>query len=173
MDVIFERVDARCYAIGILRNGRYDVGADVLARPGPGQGRAPHDLVHFVVEEQAGLTLGIYGQVAAGGDVGGFFRPPPWDRSHARDRRRSLRLGRAGRDQVAMSEGLAATISPDGELDRERLAAVAPDLVDAIAARLEEGLTDWDKTQPGRRLVMTWPERLTIRHGKLAAPART
>ena len=172
MDVIFERVDARRYAIGILRNGRYDVGADVLPRPGPGQGRTPHDLVHFVVEEQAELTLGVFGQVAAGGDVGGFFRPPPWERSHAGDQRRSRRLGRAGRDQVALSERLAGTVTPDGELDRQAAAAVAPELVDAIESRLADVLTQWRHTQPGRRLVLTWPERLTIRHGKLPEPAR-
>jgi hypothetical protein len=73
---------------------------------------------------------------------------------------------------VALSERLAATISPDGELDRDRLAAVASDLVDAIAARLDDVLNRWDQTQPGRRLVVTWPERLTIRHGTLPAHAR-
>ena len=75
MDVVIERVSAQRYSIGVLRNGRYDVRADIPLRPGPGQGKAPHDLVHLVVEAQAGLRLGIDGQVAAGGEVGGFFRP--------------------------------------------------------------------------------------------------
>ena len=65
MDVVFERVDARRYLIGVRRNARTDVGADVTPRPGPGHAEVPHDLVHFVVEEQAELPLGIYGQVAA------------------------------------------------------------------------------------------------------------
>ena len=34
MDVVFERVDARRYLIGVRRNARTDVGADVTPRPG-------------------------------------------------------------------------------------------------------------------------------------------
>ncbi len=93
MQVVFERVDARRYLIGIVRDGRYDVGADVPVRPAPGPADVPHDLVHFAVEEQLGLRLGIYGQVAAGGDVGGFFVPAPTDRHPAGDKRRSERVG--------------------------------------------------------------------------------
>lgn len=172
MDVVFERVDARRYNIGILRNGRYDVGADVPLRPGPGQGRAPHDIVHFVVEEQAGLRLGIYGQVAAGGEVGGFFRPVPDDRSHARDAKRSQRLGRAGRDDCGLSEQLAALVDHDGGIDHSRAESFDAGLVQAIARRLDEVLRRWDRVQPGGRLVLTWPDRLTIRRGRLPDSTR-
>lgn len=171
MDVIFERVDARRYNIGIVRNGRYDAGADVPLRPGPGSGRAPHDIVHFVVEEQAGLRLGIYGQVAAGGEVGGFFRPAPDDRSHARDAKRSARLGRAGRHDTARSERLAGLIDVDGAINKAAASDFDPILIAAIETRLREVLRRWDKTQPGGRLVLTWPDRLTIRHGRLTQQA--
>jgi len=76
MQVIFERVDDRRYRIGVVRDGRYDVGVDVPVRGAPGHADVPHDLVHFVVEEQAKLRLGIYGQVAAGGDCGGSSPRP-------------------------------------------------------------------------------------------------
>jgi hypothetical protein len=42
-------------------------------RMAPGDEAIPHDILHFVVEDQAGLKLD-YGQAAAGGEVGGFFR---------------------------------------------------------------------------------------------------
>jgi hypothetical protein len=77
VEVVFERVDARRYLIGVLRRSRTDVGPDIRPRPGPGHAEVPHDLVHFVVEEQAGMPLGIYGQLAAGGDVGGFLPSRP------------------------------------------------------------------------------------------------
>ena len=172
MDVVFERLDARRYSIGIVPNDRYDVGADVPLRGAPGQGRAPHDLVHFVVEEQAELRLGIYGQVAAGGEVGGFFRPAPDDRSHARDAMRSKRLGRAGRDDCALSEQLAALVNTDGAIDRARAEEFDPDLIHAIELRLGEVLRRWDRVQPGGRLILTWRDRLTIRHGRIPDPVR-
>ncbi|MGN6608789.1 MAG: hypothetical protein ACTHMS_17490, partial [Jatrophihabitans sp.] len=75
MRVIFERIDGRSYRIGVRRDGRHDVGPDVPVRLAPGWATVPHDLVHFAVEEQARLSLGVFGQVAAGGDCGGFFRP--------------------------------------------------------------------------------------------------
>src|SRR3546814_20352339 len=41
--------------------------------PAPGFDRdLPHDLVHFVVEGVLGLKAGVFGQIAAGGDAGGF-----------------------------------------------------------------------------------------------------
>ena len=58
MEVVFERVDERRYLIGVRRNARTDVGADIWPRPGPGHAEVPHDLVHFVVEEQAGCRWG-------------------------------------------------------------------------------------------------------------------
>jgi hypothetical protein len=165
VEVIFERVDRRRYRIGAARNGRHDVGADVVMHAAPGHAAVPHDLVHFIVEEQAGLQLGIYGQVAAGGDVGGFFRRGIGSRKSVRDARRSRRLGRAGRRDVAESERLAGPVGDDGriatavEID-ERLRA-------RIQGRLDELLTRWNATANGGRLILTWPDELTIRHGVL------
>ena len=89
----------------------------------------PHDLVHFVVEEQAELSLGIYGQVAAGGEVGGFFRPDPGDRHKAADQRRSRRLGSAGGADVGMSERLAALVD-----ERGRVRGPLPEELDPASA---------------------------------------
>ena len=157
MDVVFERVDARRYLIGVRRNGRTDVGADITPRPGPGRADVPHDLVHFVVEEQAGLPLGIYGQVAAGGEVGGFFRPDPGDRHKAADQRRSRRLGSAGAGDVGMSERLAGLVDERGHLRGPLPDDLDPTLGERIQARLDDVLRQWRDTAQGEQLVLTWP----------------
>ena len=157
MDVVFERVDARRYLIGVRRNARTDMGADVTPRPGPGHAEVPHDLVHFVVEEQAQLPLGIYGQVAAGGEVGGFFRPDPGDRHKADDQRRSRRLGSAGAGDVGMSERLAALVDERGRLRGPLPEELDPALGERIQARLDDVLQQWRDTAPGEQLVLTWP----------------
>jgi hypothetical protein len=64
MDVVFRRTAVRGYAIEIGRPGMARVRMD----PAPGfDGYLPHDLLHFVVEEQLGLDDGIFGRVANGG----------------------------------------------------------------------------------------------------------
>jgi len=167
--VIFERVDSRRYRIGIVRNGRHDVGPDVPVRPGPGDATVPHDLVHFVVEEQARLRLGIFGQVAAGGDCGGFFSPAPTDRRPGVDGKRSARLGRAGRKDVAVSERLAA-IASTGSINALPASFEADArLVHAINDRLAQLLTEWEATPPGGQLRVEWPDALTIRNGRIPA----
>ncbi len=158
MEVVVERVDARRYLIGVRRRSRTDVGPDLRPRPGPGHAEVPHDLVHFVVEEQAGLPLGIYGQVAAGGDVGGFFRPDPSDRHKADDQRRSRRLGSAGAADVGMSERLAALVDERGRLRGPVPEELDPKLGDRIQARLDKVLAQWRQTPPGAQLVLTWPK---------------
>ncbi len=75
----------------------------------------PHDVVHFVVEEELRLAGGIFGQLAAGGDAGTFRLVPgaesPRDRARAqrRLRERGERLHREGRADTEFSER-AATI---------------------------------------------------------------
>jgi hypothetical protein len=165
MRVVFERFDERRYGIGIVRDGRRDVGADVPVRLGPGHAAVPHDLVHFVVEEQTGLTLGIFGQLAAGGDGHGFFRPAPADRS-GRDRKRSARVGRAGRPQARRSEQLAALVAPDGSWAPGASSLIGdPRLEARLRVRLAEVLARWQATPPGQQLVLDWPDRLTPRPG--------
>jgi hypothetical protein len=160
--VIFERVDDSRYRIGVLRDGRFDVGADIPLRSAPGGGRVPHDLVHFAVEEQAGLRLGVFGQVAAGGDVGGFFRPVPAARRPALDRKRSKRIGAAGRTDTALSERLAG-LAAGGRIGEA--ADLDPLLREAINRRLADLLEQWRALPVGERLVLTWPDELTVRHG--------
>jgi hypothetical protein len=167
--VIFERVDDRRYRIGIRRDGRHDVGADVPMRGAPGHADLPHDLIHFVVEEQAGLRLGIYGQVAAGSDCGGFFSPAPADRHPARDAKRSARIGRAGRSEVASSERLAALAHRGWIEAGADDSDLSPSLRDAINQRLANVLDQWRATPPGGRLALAWPEELTIRNGRIPA----
>lgn len=170
MEVVFQRVEGRRYRIGVRRNGRHDTGPDVPPRVGVGApvGDVPHDLVHLAIEEALGLRLGIFGQVAAGGDLGGFFVPPPGERSPVRDKRRSQRLAAAGRADTARSEALAACVDHDGRLDPAR----AGDLLTAaelgrVQQRLDALVAAWRATPPGGELVVGWPERLTVRRGVL------
>lgn len=118
------------------------------------------------MEEQARLRLGIFGQLAAGGDAGGFFRPAPAERSAARDARRSHRLGRAGRSEVAQSERMAA-LARTGRI--ACTAELEPRLTRAINDRLAGVLAVWNATPPGAALTLDWPDELTIRNGRLPA----
>ena len=164
---MFRRLSDRQYGIGLIRDGVRDVGDDVAVRIAPGDTRVPHDLVHFIVEEQAGLKLGIFGQCAAGGDVGGFFRSSGGKRGNTRQAKRSRRLGGVGRPEVGRSEQLAG-FARDGSIDPEvDQAQVSPTLRDAINARLSEILTHWRSVPVGGELVLQWPAHLTIKRGRI------
>lgn len=142
-------------------------------RLAPGPAEVPHDLVHFVVEEQARLRLGIYGQAAAGGDVGGFFRSTPGKRGRAQSAKRSRRVGNAGRSDVELSErlaGLAWTGQIPDDVDRT---IISPALFTGINTRLAEVLAQWRRVPHGGDLVLHWPAELTLRRGQLPARADT
>ncbi|CAN5157054.1 hypothetical protein BH09ACT8_BH09ACT8_54840 [soil metagenome] len=103
----------------------------------------PHDLVHFVVEEQARLPLGIFGQCAAGGEVGGFFRAAVGKRGNAGRARRSRRLSSAGRADVGRSEQLAG-LAHAGSIPADANPALVPQVLrESINRRLTEILAQW------------------------------
>lgn len=117
--------------------------------------------------------LGIYGQAAVGGDVGGFFRATAGKHWRARDSKRSRRIGNAGRSAVDRSDqlaGLARDGQIPGDVDREM---VSPSLRAAINARLDDVLDQWRNVPQGGDLVLHWPAKLTIRHGQIQARSVT
>jgi hypothetical protein len=108
MILVFRRIGQRRYAIEAKRPPF----PDVEMNPAPGyDGLMPHDLMHLVVEAQLGLTGGVFGQLAAGGDAGTFhpsFKPQETSRVAARVRHRQKARGkiliRKGRNESAQSE---------------------------------------------------------------------
>ena len=108
MIVIFRRTGERRYAVEAQRPGC----PDVVMHPAPGYDPlVPHDMMHLVVEAELGLTRGIFGQLAAGGDAGTFHVPMNTEESSrklARVRKRvkgkGSKLLKEGRDDSLRSE---------------------------------------------------------------------
>lgn len=111
MEVTFRKTGSRQYAIDVRRERFPDVTMD----PAPGFDlHLPHDLVHFVVEAEMGLELGVFGQLAKGGNSGTFRKlstPQSGIQSARRERRRESKraapLSEAGHLDAVFSERAA------------------------------------------------------------------
>lgn len=114
MDVAFKRTGTRRYAVVVRVGGQPPATMD----PAPGyDDDIPHDLVHYVVEAELGLTNGVYGRAARGG---GTFRTIL---EHATNPRERLRKQRK---QQRRERGLQKQdATHDAEMSKsERLAGV-------------------------------------------------
>jgi hypothetical protein len=107
MKVHFIRSGERRYSV---RAERGDAPALVMD-PAPGfDADVPHDMVHFVAEGVLGLKTGVFGQIAAGGNAGGFRIDAADGGRDAKDHRRAVRK------QVAKGQKLVKDQGRDGEL---------------------------------------------------------
>ena len=108
MVLVFRRTGQRRYAVEAQRLGF----PNLVMNPAPGYNRfIPHDMMHLVIEAQLGLTRGVFGQLAAGGDAGTFhlsLRPDGSSREAVRLAKRiraqGKKLLKEGRDDSARSE---------------------------------------------------------------------
>ena len=182
MEVVFHRTSEREYAISVCRPGR----APTEPCPAPGYDpRMPHDLAHLAIELELGLQHAIYGQVAAGGS---FLRRHdgetlPADkraasRARRRNKRRTDRLARDGRDQTALSEHAvnicvtAWLAAPDA---CQRVPSNIRKMRAALPAHEQERLTDdvimractrlnslsarWRRLDVGQSMMVAWKPR--------------
>ncbi len=168
MEVTFTKVDGRRYSVAIER----EHGPALVPRFAPGyDDLMPHDLAHYLVEEQFGIELGVFGQLAAGG--GGIFTPAPAD-NNARFQRSARRLATIGRDDMARSERLVVVAvaewergigrrkhQPHGPMD-DILDDVEPAQLRASIARLDHVSGQWKALQFGESLTFEWPRQLTF-----------
>lgn len=108
MQVIFQKTGERRYGVIIKRENL----PDLEMNPAPGfDPLIPHDLLHFLIEQELGLKKGIFGQIAAGGTAGTFHSKSSEksnDRADSRLRRKTAKRGKkllkTGLDDCAQSE---------------------------------------------------------------------
>jgi hypothetical protein len=108
MRVEFYKTGERRYSVVIVRKDA----PDLQMNPAPGfDALMPHDLLHFLVEQELGLRRGIFGQIALGGTAGTFHIKPSEksnSRANSRLRRKSSKRGekllKTGLDDCAQSE---------------------------------------------------------------------
>ena len=181
MIVVFRRTGQRRYAI----EARREEFPDVEMNPAPGyDARMPHDLVHLVVESQLGLTGGVFGQLAAGGNAGTFhpiLRPLPKARTASRIRnrlqRRGNKLRRDGRDDAALSERAAFICFHEwlgrlqsnrpptvGRSQKQNESAFDPKpllterKLEEICRHLDDLSSCWSRLEIGQSIAIRWPD---------------
>lgn len=108
MHVEFHKTGERRYAVKIVRENL----PDLEMNPAPGfDALMPHDLLHFLVEQELNLQNGIFGQIAGGGTAGTFHYKPSENSNNRADSRlrrkenkRGKKLLKEGIDDCAQSE---------------------------------------------------------------------
>ena len=160
----FTKTDGRRYTVAVER----EVAPPLLPRFGPGNDDlVPHDLAHYLVEEQYGIRLGVFGQIAAG--ASGLFFPAPEDRSRTLTRR-DKRIAAVGHEDMVRSEALVQATMAAWERDvggRSRHQGLPVTVeyderrLEAAVRRIHEVSAQWSGLGFGESLTLEWPAHLT------------
>ena len=177
MKVSFKRTGERRYAVIVAIVDEPPRAMD----PAPGyDDDIPHDLVHYVVEAELGLTQGVYGRAAQG--AGTFIATASHDtspRQRARQQRKRQRRERTlgthderSAREMETSERLAALADvawrrkhaqqPDPLRSPPVLHAEDAKPVNRIVARLDALAPLWRALPVDGELVFEWPELTPI-----------
>jgi hypothetical protein len=163
VDVTFTKVSGPRYLLTVRRR----VGPVLAPAYGPGYDQyLPHDLVHFVVEAEAGLRGGVFGRVASG-KPGSFWPVDPTERRRVLRRRRIVTP--AEHADMAASEQLASLCAPLWELRHGRRtrppewfgrlteSQFGQPLIQRILDRLDDLASRWHDLAEGEGMTLTWP----------------
>jgi hypothetical protein len=158
MRVRFTKSGVRRYGVIVDR----DLASNLQMHPAPGYDDwLPHDMVHFLIERQAGLKNGIFGQLAAGGDAHTFV-PTDEQRTRRWARRTERRNATSGGD-IGRSEELAyaAHVAWKSRVARHRPTMpsdpTAAAEIDALMPVMEEAARAWHALPLGESLTYDWP----------------
>lgn len=184
MLLVFRRTGQRRYAVEAQRPGF----PDVVMNPAPGYDPLiPHDMLHLVVEAELGLTRGVFGQLAAGGDAGTFhvpMKPGENSRELARVRNRvkgrGKKLLKEGRDESLRSERatyicwdewlarsssnkVSHTMTQQTKQVRDvagamELSTLDQSKLDEICEHLDHLSSHWSSLEVGQSIAVRWPD---------------
>jgi hypothetical protein len=162
MIVTFSRTGERRYRISVEGPG---VTASWM-EPAPGYDELlPHDMAHFVVENEFGIRGGVFGQLASGGTAKTFH---PYDEKKRRKLiRRGRELAAKERSDADLSERLVAITFGTWKKDPYTPKAddlISQDDIERVCRRFDEVSGVWSKLKIGESMSLVW-DPAAIRKG--------
>ena len=161
MEVTFTRTHQRRYRVSV--EGKHVVPSYMDPAPGY-DARMPHDMAHFIVENELGIKGGVFGQLANGGTAGTFI---PIDVDKQRKfRRRGKRIATQNHKDAALSERLVFTA---GQIWQKKAEAssfegfAAKDIA-RVVREFESASAVWSKLGVGESMTLVW--RVPRRNGR-------
>jgi hypothetical protein len=160
MEVTFTKTGDRRYRVSVegTKVGSY-------MDPAPGyHALLPHDMAHFIVENELGIDGGVFGQLAAGGTAGSFVPAYPDERKRRRLARRGQRRARSNRKDAALSERvifLAWQVWQKQVAEVPALERFAPRDIRRVCEEFEAASAIWSKLAIGESMTLKWRARGT------------
>jgi hypothetical protein len=119
--------------------------------------RLPHDMAHFVVENELGIAGGVFGQLAAGGHAHTFH--PTGDRQKRKLARRGDRISSVNRRDALLSEKLVHLACLTWNKDaskREPVESVSAYDMQRVCNEFDTVSSVWSKLAVGESMTLTW-----------------
>jgi hypothetical protein len=164
MNVTFTRTAERRYRVSVEGAGI----APSFMEPAPGyDARLPHDMAHFVVENELGIRGGVFGQLADGGHANTFR--PMGERPRTRAVKRGDRLATVNREDGARSEKVVALAcriwTTGGAVPAAGVDGVSSEDLTRVCRRFDDVSAQWLRLRVGESMTLVW-------HGDAGSPAR-
>lgn len=152
--VTFTRTGERRYRVSVEGPGI----EPSFMEPAPGyDDRLPHDMAHFVVENELGITGGVFGQLAAGGHAKTFRALNP--KRAGRSERRGKRIARENRNDADLSELVVNLACRTWNAEKElppSVKGVSDDDIARIRRVFDEVGAKWSALKVGGSVTLEW-----------------
>lgn len=155
MKVTFTRTAERRYRVSVEGPGV----VSSWMEPAPGyDGRLPHDMAHFVVENELGITGGVFGQLAVGGHSSTFH---PTDNTIRRKlAKRGHRIAVTNRDDALLSETLVALAcrmwTNQQTESKPPVKGVSVEDLHRVCRKFDAVSAIWSKLGVGEAMTLDW-----------------
>lgn len=160
MRVTFTRTGDRRYKVSVEGKGVVSSEMD----PAPGfDPRLPHDMAHFVVENELGL-MGVFGQLAEGGHAHTFR--PIHEPKNSRAAKRGERISKEGRRDAELSERVIyraqQTWMKADMTNVPKVEDVPAESIKRICDKFEAVGAVWSKLPIGGSMTLEWNPPIKI-----------
>ena len=159
MNVTFTKTAERRYRVSVEGPGL----VSSWMEPAPGYDeRLPHDMAHFVVENELGIRGGVFGQLAAGGHAGTFTGTAEAGknkRGRARVVRRGHKIAAANRNDASLSERivwLACATWKNIFSGMRSIEGVSSEDIKRVCREFDAVSAVWSKLNVGESMTLIW-----------------
>lgn len=154
MNVTFTRTAERRYRVSV--DGPGIVSSWMEPAPGYDE-RLPHDMAHFVVENELGIGGGIFGQLAEGGHAGTFH--PIDGQASPRIAKRGKRIAAANHRDANLSERvvyLACCKWKKEPYNAAPVKEVSDRDIESVGREFDSVSSTWSKLAVGESMTLVW-----------------